>query len=436
MISNFFENMVFEEMIVNLTWAQVMQKYGNVRLATPEDNENILAFMQSISMKTTEYEVRYSRTPSFFSLHKLQGTEVLTFLFFGKSGVIQGIASLVFRLSYVRGIEQVVGYLQDLRMSPNAERRVLDSFFKFYADTVRMAPYTSELHNCNFFYTAIISGNIKALKVFSRSSFHFNYNKLTQYKTYFWPVNHLMALGRFVGRKNNLNKSWFFSQGTDADTQELKEFLHLQNKSRLFGYNFSEATGKPFSVASEKPEAQNFSLKYADTWEQMCAARPQFGAHDFIICRNADKKIIACVALLEASSERKLELSQPSKSMQMQIKLLNLISSRNFAPNKALNTLYLSFLEIDRNASPQDRTILARNLVAYTFRNPKVVKYDFLSYLHFDDDFIFEKPFLVPCIISEGSLFRVYHDDHVTLPRFVDGFLRPGESPALDALLA
>lgn len=413
---------------MNLTWAQVMQKYGNVRLATPEDNENILAFMQSISMKTSEYEVRYSRTPSFFSLHKLQGTEVLTFLFFGKSGAIQGIASLVFRMSYVRGIEQVVGYLQDLRMSPSAERRVLDSFFKFYADTIRLAPHTSELHNCKFFYTAIISGNIKALKVFSRSAFRFNYNKLTQYKTFLWPVNHFMALGRFVGGKNDVKKSWFFSQGTEADTVELKEFLHIQNKSRLFGYNFSAAT--------EKLEGENFSHKYADTWLQMSMARPQFGAQDFVICRNADNKIIACVALLEASSERRLVLSQPSKSMEWQIKLLNLISSRNFAPNKALNTLYLSFLEIDRNASPQDRTILARNLVAYTFTNAKVVKYDFLTYLHFDDDFIFEKPFLVPSIISDGSLFRVYHDDHVTLPRFVDGFLRPGESPALDALLA
>ncbi len=128
-------------------------------LGTPEDNEKILKFYQTVPMKGSKLAIRYDRSPDFFKFLECHSDTFFVF-WFGTSDVVEGIGTVVLRPGYVNGESTTVGYLGDLRFNNN--RRMALAWRKFYSDLLKSAPFIEEFNGVRHFLTAIMDENKSA----------------------------------------------------------------------------------------------------------------------------------------------------------------------------------------------------------------------------------------------------------------------------------
>jgi hypothetical protein len=131
---------------------EVVAATPGVRLAGPEDNAALIAFMREREMDGAALSLRYERAPDFFAWPKVQGDESWTFIFATKAQAIGAVGTLVRRGGQY--------YLGDLRFSRQMHREVYKSFWAFFAAMTRAMPVP--------YYTYVFAGNEAALRFLTR----------------------------------------------------------------------------------------------------------------------------------------------------------------------------------------------------------------------------------------------------------------------------
>lgn len=358
---------------------QLMARFPGVRLANPDDGSSLADFFNSTAMSAGYLQIGFTRGDDYFSLLRLQG-EKFAALVCEENGQIVGVGALTIRNSFARGRPTPVGYLQDLRVSPAASHRARNQFYQCFAECVRVSPQLRDFNHCGLFITAILSENIAAKNALSRSAFPLEYTRLSNYTAHVWPKTLPTAtLGRSL-----LNR---FDQQSNASNAIIDFY---GNQLGRYAYD----------------------LSIDDIHRLEAHATP-------VVLHHEDKIIGACY-LVQTDDERKLSIKQT------QLKL-------------SLNTsgTYITALRVAGDLPMEHKAKATRSLFLKALACSMGMPGMFTGYIATENS-----PNRVPRALAllsyriEGSLYRVYHPEHSSLPEFSSGFLRPAHIPAFEWALS
>jgi hypothetical protein len=351
---------------------ELFARYPGVRLAEPDDSAAIAEFINQTSMSSGELRIGFTRGHDYFALHQLQ-SEKHAALLCEDEGKIVGVAALTLRSAKVRNQLMPVGYLQDLRVAHDASHRIRQNFYKFFSEFVRTSPELPDFSHCSLFISAILDENSIAKSALSRQSFPLEYTRLARYTAHVWPKLPLIA--KILGGN---------ARAQEAELAELVDF-------------YEENLGK-----------YAFDLTADDVRRIANHSTP-------VVLRDAGKIIAACL-LVQTSNERKLTVEQSKLNLKFEAcgtYITALRHSKSLIGQRALEAktvlfgravreslkhpgLFTGFIETENNPIPL--SLVQRNL-----------KYSI-----------------------NGSLYRVFHPSHTSLPEFSEGFLRPSHSAAFE----
>ena len=165
------------------TLRDLLAGQARVRLATPEDNDQILAFFQHMTMKVRGLALRYDRSPNYFAHLQHQGRRQVVVLFFYADGALGGVAALGLNPVFVAGQVQWAGYFSDLRIGPALGRILGRHWAEFFAQCLRHLQTLAEPDACRFLYFAVLDQNQGALRSIARNRTPMTARALIKYES-------------------------------------------------------------------------------------------------------------------------------------------------------------------------------------------------------------------------------------------------------------
>ena len=363
-------------------FAEILASHPAIRIATEADANRISHFLNQIHMDMGHIKINVSRGRDFFELLKKQGHAFLCFLVLDGSE-IAGLASAVFRTTYVRNKLEEVGYLQDLRLKPTLSAALRKEFFSFYSEALRSAHTMPQTHHSQFFYSAILKGNEAAKKALSRPRFPLKYLHVASYKAFLFPKPSLPA---FASQLAHTAVSTLVNQEPLSE-DEFKEFF-------------------------EKNAVHSF---FAATWEDVQRCLP----HSQIVVVRSHGKIMAACLLTGSESLRSYEVFIPKLRLHSQF-----------------NGVYPFAVVVQKMAKPHETQKWKAALLRHAFWAAQSKKAAFFGLILADVNRPLPLFFrLLPQVCIEGALYRVFHPDHTQSDSFANGFLRPSDEVSLEMSL-
>ncbi|MEP7347141.1 MAG: hypothetical protein ABI877_17860, partial [Gemmatimonadaceae bacterium] len=140
-----------------LRLAELVERVPGGRLATPADNERILAFFDRAPMQTSSFALLYRRSPDFFRLLRCQGERAHVLISVDDRGELRGLGSISLRAGWVDGSATTVGYLGDLRIG--FHRESIAHWRRLYSDVIARSCEIEELADCTHWLTTILDDN-------------------------------------------------------------------------------------------------------------------------------------------------------------------------------------------------------------------------------------------------------------------------------------
>jgi hypothetical protein len=178
----------------------------------------------------TDLALSIRRDPDFSALLRLQSDDWECWVA-EEAGRVQAMASLVFRDGYLGGEPRRVGYLGDLRLSPDVQGRHLLN--RVYGPTLTES---AEARRCVASLTAVIASNERALRALTvqnrRQRGMPRYTPLSDFRI----RNVHLALPRFPR-----GSAFRVRRATEADIPALAAFLDADARRRPFGQPMPEA---------------------------------------------------------------------------------------------------------------------------------------------------------------------------------------------------
>jgi hypothetical protein len=221
-----------------------LSEFPSVRVATPEDNDKILAFYDKSALSGKSIKLRSVRSPDFFGLLRYQSDSFTVLLDEDSSGALRGVATLTHRAGYLAGKKQEIAYLGDFRVA--FDRHAMRNWRRFYSLLLETNPVPT--------ITCVIDENLSAQNALIRQQRKngFQYELLAPYRM----VN---VLGRVPWARKGaaLAPGLSARRATAADLPALEAFLDRQARSRAFGYCYGsgELRRRLDSWPSLKPES-------------------------------------------------------------------------------------------------------------------------------------------------------------------------------------
>ncbi len=314
----------------------IVSKYSHVRLATADDNEAILAFLATVEMETTGLNLRYDRTPDFFSFIREQGDCGFTFLFLNDDRTIGGLCVASFRRFYVKGRLVRAGYLSDLRLHPKLSRRARVQWRQCYAEVVEQAHHIKEFENCEYLCTAILAENEAAIKALASGKSGFNYRELMRYESF-------AVLGRLpIGPLRRLIPAlspgpYRVRRATPEDKPRLRALLHQENSQRILG-DF---------VAHD--ESYDELARRFETWTGLTI-------ESFLLAENKTGELVACAAPWTHRESRRLVVDSIGFAQSLLGEILPLLGGKRIRAGRdfsVLNFTHLAFADSLSNRQAQ-----------------------------------------------------------------------------------
>ena len=293
----------------------------SLRVATPPDSEALCALFREVSLGGA-LEVLQERDPDFFRLLDMHGGPHATCVLVDDAGRIGGCGSVATAPAWFDGREIQSGYLCDLRALPGFRGgRNLPLCYEVFMDWVR-ARYGAEI-----FTTVIFDSNIPALRALQGGG---RGQRASQ--PLYVPVTPFEMLSVQFTRRQSPRRGTEgvrVANATDADIEELVDFLAAGQRRRRFGWRAS-------------PDM------YLQRWRQW----PAFEPGDFLLARaGKDKRLLGCVAPWNTDSFKRTRVLGYHGAMRWQRMAFNLLASvRNWAhlprPGEAFRFSFLTHLEV------------------------------------------------------------------------------------------
>lgn len=237
-----------------------------LRRATVDDGAAMCDLFARVPMET-ELALSIRRDPDFSALLRLQSDDWECWVA-EEEGRVQAMASLVFRDGYLGGELRRVGYLGDLRLSPDVQGRHLLN--RVYGPTLAES---ARARGCAASLTAVIASNERALRALTvqnrRQRAMPRYTPLRDFRI----RNVHLALPRFPQ-----GSAFRVRRATEADIPALAAFLDADARRRPFGQPMPEAELR----------------RRLREW-------PGLRIDSFYLAENASGELVGCLALWDAA---------------------------------------------------------------------------------------------------------------------------------------
>jgi hypothetical protein len=262
-----------------ISLSEFVSRHRGIRLATPADNESILAFFDRAPMETSSFAVQYRRAPDFFRLLRYQADRSHVFIGEDDAGVVHGVASLSLRPGWIDGGATTVGYLGDLRVG--ADRKVIAAWRSCYGALLASAHEIAELADCRAWFTVILDANTLARRALGRAKAGGpQYVALARF-----TMRNLVA--RLPGARRAQSR-WRVCNASDADVPALTRFLNEENRALPLGFRDALA-------------------RHLHEWDGLAASH-------FVVAREGDA-IVACLAPWSPSAAKETLVSRVPRAL-------------------------------------------------------------------------------------------------------------------------
>jgi len=190
-----------EELKKYATMDEILVNFSHIRLATQDDNQDILNFYNNESMQTGGESISFARTPDFFEFYKLSSKKYWLFLFLNKDQSIGGVGGVLRHERYVDGKLRPLAYFCDLRISPKASRIAKLQWRKFFPEIINLLPKLGPDEYCETAYTAILADNEAAINSLTKGGRGITYRFLGKYKVHSYVSTGLLKSKRFYPKE-------------------------------------------------------------------------------------------------------------------------------------------------------------------------------------------------------------------------------------------
>lgn len=357
--------MIINETSISEELKDVLEKFYHVRIASRNDAKSLALFIKENAMKADGLGISFSRGQDYFSLLEMQSEVSLTLILESK-GEVLGVGSLTCRKAYIRGHEVTVGYLQDLRIASRTSGSLRSEFFDCFSEIIRVGPSLPDLHYCQYYYTAILDKNQKALQSLSRNRMRLEYTRIFRYNAQLYL--------------NILPKNFAHSI--------LRPLLPTTATSWTEAYDFYK----------ENIGTLSYDLSLDDI--------KRLEEHSTVIGVRSDEKIVGVCLLVNPEGIRDLSITGRSDWLKFDLK-----------------GAYISAIKVSKSLPLSEQSKIKRRLILTAKAHPLARKKDFVGYIQSERELEVKIP--IPKVITEGSIYRVFHEDHTKLDKFSEGFLRP-----------
>lgn len=251
------------------TLHEITQKYKYVRMVKPEDNDELLSFLEGIAMDCGPIAMKYCRRPNIIKSFQEQSSEAYIFVYLNEDETIGGFGSLLVNELFVNGQKVKAGYYADMRLSPTLTRKAHLQSRQIYAETLANYKEIEELKDIKYFYTAILKDNQKAINALTKKKRGIHYHELCEYNvTTLLKITRSLKRPRFTVKVETqlnstlLNRHKRFLQRTKND----HKVITLSDKDKVI-----------FSASIKKMKTRNLIITRAPKYlEFFCKILPIF----------------------------------------------------------------------------------------------------------------------------------------------------------------
>lgn len=289
-----------------------LENFSHIRLATADDNEEILKFYNNESMEAGGESISFDRNPNFFSFYELTTKQYWVFLFLNKDQTIGGIASMLRHVRKVEGKDVPLAYLCDLRISSNASRITKLQWRKFFPDTLKLLTNLAEHERCETAYTAVLASNTAAVNSLTKSGRGMTYRKLGGYNI------HSFVNTGFLKSKKYITKT--------ISQEDFLGFYNLEGRSSFLSEDPSYVLDKLIESSSET--------------EYLGVYRGQ--------------ELIAVTKPILENKSRRIKIQNMNKAKRVATSLFKLFSRPQMNNKGEIETLDLSYWTCKKSLAAQD----------------------------------------------------------------------------------
>lgn len=362
------------------SFKELLNKYPRLELASEANNDEILDFLDQISMKTERGAITTNRRPQFFDLCQIQGDKFFPVLMRNDDGKLGGIGVLSLFPMNVHGKRQMVGYASDLRLSPQMSRKTRVQFHRWYADLAQYCSDLEEFEGSPYILTSIFDENTAAKKALVEGQ----KNREPHYHPVFSYQN-VNVMGRLPWFKKSSLKC------RPADKSDQNQILSL--------------------LTSNPSDAE-----FVWTKEEILRKLERLGKSlkDFLVISENQNELLACTLPMSDEAYRRMvvkNLELPTKIFGKVLPLFGRPSIKDGAP---LNTGYLSFLKISPKLDKQNALLSFLNQVFETQSELPIDK-RFHSLTFFDNQKEHTEKLLRKsgyiCLTLPATIYQVVHKE-------------------------
>jgi hypothetical protein len=198
---------------------EFLRPYPEMRVAGPQDNDEILAFFARTDLKGRGFNLTYRREPDFFAFIHLHSDDALVLTYRNELEEIQGLATFVFRDAWVQGQIVRACYLGDLRIG--ADRGASRTWRRIYSAILTHKKEIEQFRAIEVFYTCLIDENTQSRHSLSQNKKSgFRYSPVAPYSMVTLlarrPVT-AKAVGSTIGPAASLPSLLSFYESHDSE---------------------------------------------------------------------------------------------------------------------------------------------------------------------------------------------------------------------------
>ncbi|MGU7772320.1 hypothetical protein ACV229_19375 [Burkholderia sp. MR1-5-21] len=262
--------------------------------------------------------LRFDRAPDYFALHRCHSDDYRTWLAEGDAGQVKGMASLVVRDGYLAGNAQRIAYLGDLRIAP--DRHLSRTWTGYVRDRLAELAAHDGVHHT---YCCVIRDN----RLATQSLFGTGKPDRLGFRHWRGYSNVSIYARRPAARRID---PVTVTNASAADADALRAFLDRESRAQPFGCIFTRAE-----------------------FERRLCTWPDFGIESFLVARDAERRIVGCVAPWDAGRIKRIVLERLPWQLGALRRGINAVAPLLgrppiAAPGHALRDIYLTHLQVSR----------------------------------------------------------------------------------------
>ena len=376
--------------ISKTTMSNFLNDYPHLRLAKSEDNEQLINFVKKIKLVTHNTILIHKRDPDFFTFTRMAGSQSLVFIMENQDRSIGGFGMIVKKKVYLQGELKTVGYLTDIRVSNSLYRKTRFEWRSFYYEMLKNRHLIEEIEDCACFYSIIMSDNQQSLNAFTKGKRGVVYRELCKFNS----VNILFRFNIF--KKNNdldILENFHVTAATQKDLCEIRAFLHTENCHKTFGYDFRTEDEDELTTRFRK-------------WVH-------FSVASFLLVKDNENKIVACMAPWMISSGKTLMIEKLSRRLRLLGRIAGILGLPKLKDGEELKICFLTHLEISSQLKVVTRKKIFLLLIEYWFKHKPKRSHHLLSFYDysFNDFASMLKEYGYFYLANAGTFYEVLSDE-------------------------